>query len=462
MCVEEFRAIGLDPVVEPFKFSKFFANFWVRGSLALFAAFFTLYLLKDWVPVLQVVFAWYGTFLAAYFLVVALVFNDPTKFRPLNIPSANIFAKLPCKGGAATAKGIIVVSAHYDSKSQRLTMKQRAVTAMVTLVLGVGVATLMVVYYAAAVAGAPLSPTIVGVIKGLLVPEIACLIVLALNRTGNASPGALDNASGMAIVFELAEWFIDPAHRLDHYEMWFVQFGAEEWGTMGSRFFLLEHLQELKRWRLKKSKTVRKERWKDGQLEVKTKKKESWKKRRFRDRKARRNYAFNVNFDTIGQHLAYLKVKGLFRRYVSKRLGDAFERAAKKLGVPIQPYYLLTGAATDRKNFSKSRIEAIDFIDPKSSVPAHSARDTPDKVDPETLVHACEIARAIIRRIDRHELRPKHPYWANVKKTLDDRTEVRQLAKTERELAREMSKIEKKIAKRLAKRTSPGTEEGTP
>ncbi|GAG71479.1 unnamed protein product, partial [marine sediment metagenome] len=55
----------------------------------------------------------------------------------------------------------------------------------------------------------------------------------------NKSPGALDNASGMAIVFELSSFFIE--NPLNYLNIWFCQFSAEELGTMGARVFLDEY-----------------------------------------------------------------------------------------------------------------------------------------------------------------------------------------------------------------------------
>ena len=49
---------------------------------------------------------------------------------------------------------------------------------------------------------------------------------LLMLKSGNKSTGALDNASGMAIVFELSKFF--KKNPLTNFNIWLCQFSAEE------------------------------------------------------------------------------------------------------------------------------------------------------------------------------------------------------------------------------------------
>jgi aminopeptidase YwaD len=85
---------------------------------------------------------------------------------------------------------------------------------------------------------------IVGVLPGRVQPD-SFLVVTAhydhLGRLGHRAyfPGANDNASGTAMLLELAEHYTRPENR-PAYSLVFLAFGAEEAGLVGSRYFV-EH-----------------------------------------------------------------------------------------------------------------------------------------------------------------------------------------------------------------------------
>jgi hypothetical protein len=104
--------------------------------------------------------------------------------------------------------------AHYDSKSQPLSMAGRIVAGALAVVGGAG----LLVFSAAPV-------PIAGV---LLLPAILGGALLARCRTGNDSPGALDNATALVAVLEILDRA--PAAKVG------VLFpDAEEWGLLGAR-----------------------------------------------------------------------------------------------------------------------------------------------------------------------------------------------------------------------------------
>jgi Zn-dependent M28 family amino/carboxypeptidase len=63
-----------------------------------------------------------------------------------------------------------------------------------------------------------------------------------LGKMGDSAifPGANDNASGIAMMMDLAEWFAQhPKQRPKRYDLAFIAFGGEEAGLVGSRHFVL-------------------------------------------------------------------------------------------------------------------------------------------------------------------------------------------------------------------------------
>jgi aminopeptidase YwaD len=67
-----------------------------------------------------------------------------------------------------------------------------------------------------------------------------------LGRLGRNTffPGANDNASGVAMMLSLAQYFSQPEHKPD-YDILFIAFGAEEAGLLGSRYFVQNPLVPL-------------------------------------------------------------------------------------------------------------------------------------------------------------------------------------------------------------------------
>jgi hypothetical protein len=141
------------------------------------------------------------------------------------------------RGGTFTSTNIIartakaprvIVAAHYDSKSQTLSGAVRAALFLI-------VAALCII----AILLTGVSPWIAGCdVAGRISAYSAAAITLLLqfNRTGNASPGAYDNASGVVAMLAVARAAAE--QKLD--DVAFVATGAEELG-LGGAVALLEH-----------------------------------------------------------------------------------------------------------------------------------------------------------------------------------------------------------------------------
>ncbi|MHA1732976.1 MAG: M28 family metallopeptidase [Promethearchaeota archaeon] len=373
MVVEEFREAGLEPVVEEFRFSTHFANFYVRGSLGFLGILFLLYILADFFPALRVALLAFGVAFASYSPYMVYVLRHPEKARPVNAESANVYCRIPPRDGT---NGMVVLSAHYDTKSQRISVWARCIYSLVVLLIAVFGAVAIVVFEVLRAVGKPVTPPSEWVLRVFLAAGVVSAAVLSLNKIQNESLGSVDNAAGMSIVFELARWLRE--HPLEHFEVWACVFGAEELGTMGSRFFLRDHLAEMR--------TL-------GEV-------------------------YDLNFDMVDDRVQYLRSRGMFPpKPMCRTLGVAFEEAAGELGVPWSKYSLIVGASSDQKVFYKHGIEAIDFQDRSGAKWAHSRLDTPERVKPHLLRQSCEIASGILTRIDRGQLETRRPYLGRVRES---------------------------------------------
>lgn len=104
--------------------------------------------------------------------------------------------------------------AHYDSKSQPLSMAGRIVAGGISILGAAGILVF---------ASAPSPPAAI-----LLLPAIGGGVLLARCRTGNRSPGALDNGTALVAILEILD-------RAPNAKVGVLLPDAEEWGLLGAR-----------------------------------------------------------------------------------------------------------------------------------------------------------------------------------------------------------------------------------
>ena len=143
--------------------------------------------------------------------------------------SANIVARYT-KSGVSREKPRLVIMAHHDSKSQTLSLPFR-----ISLIILVAVGGLLFAITSILALLLELStplPFVFGIVA------IASGIPLLLLRSGNNSPGGLDNASGLGFLIHLAEQLGAKPDIHEAVEIRFVVTGAEEFSLMGARAYL--------------------------------------------------------------------------------------------------------------------------------------------------------------------------------------------------------------------------------
>lgn len=149
------------------------------------------------------------------------------------VRASNVVARAPGPAGSP----LLVFVGHFDSKSQNMPITVRV---GLFLVLGLAGLTAVQLVFLRLWLGTPPPAAI----HALFAAAFAAGLPLLLLRTGNASPGALDNACGAACVVELARIW------RDHPLSWksraiFLSPSAEEHGLVGSRLWVARHAPEL-------------------------------------------------------------------------------------------------------------------------------------------------------------------------------------------------------------------------
>jgi hypothetical protein len=95
-----------------------------------------------------------------------------------------------------------------------------------------------------------LSQNVIGYLPGKAEPDSFIIISAHYDHLGRIGkntyfPGANDNASGTAMLLELAQYYSQPQNQPEH-SMVFIAFGAEEAGLIGSRYYVGHPLFPLK------------------------------------------------------------------------------------------------------------------------------------------------------------------------------------------------------------------------
>jgi hypothetical protein len=116
-----------------------------------------------------------------------------------------------------------ILMAHRDSKSQLVPTLLRTVAVGVAVAAWLTLFALAVMWYG----GEPFQFTTLATLAAVLL--VAAAVALALSWTGNDSPGALDNATGLAALLGVAEM------AAGHGDVAFLITDAEELGLVGAR-----------------------------------------------------------------------------------------------------------------------------------------------------------------------------------------------------------------------------------
>ena len=247
----------------------------------------------------------------------------------------------------------LVVLAHHDSKSQSLTLPWRAAA---TLGAILGVLALATVELTVLVAGPVAAPW-------LFVPGAVATIALgslATLRSGNLSPGGVDNAGSVAILAELA----GPLARVvpEDIELVFLSPGAEEDHMVGAMRWLDRHADALA-----------------GQP------------------------VFAINLDGAGipGRVTLLERYG-FGRWFSPKLSALAREAAGALGLRARGVALPPAMGVDAIPFAHRGIESLTLATGslgRAALAVHSRHDRGDNLEPQALAQVAHLVREMVLRL---------------------------------------------------------------
>ncbi|MGQ4873256.1 MAG: M28 family peptidase [Promethearchaeia archaeon] len=384
MTVDTFKEIGFKEAQierEPFEFSDFYSTTLIKLIMSMSLIFVLLIIFSFYIYVFFTI-----SLIITMAIVVSLIMKGlkhPEKkgfwgeYFGDTFEATNVIVKIPAKNSNEKKVGDIVISAHLDSKSQTFKTGWRIVLYRVWLFSGILLGGVTISYIIWLLKLVPIGRIemelfnrkvlIIDFISWILASLIIISnIFLMFLNTHNKSPGALDNASGMAIVFELSSYFKD--HPLKNFNLWFCQFSAEELGTMGSRIFV----------------NNREDQFIKGKI-------------------------FQINLDMVSAAglgkrncVEYFKSYGVLpRKKIAPILSKYLERAAAEENIFIRGFHLTTGAHLDSVPFHLRGYSAVDISTRAAAKWTHDITDTPDKVDPKVLRDTCYIVRKMVLLMDK-------------------------------------------------------------
>ena len=197
------------------------------------------------------------------------------------------------------------------------------------------------------------------------------LIIFLLIYDTQKSKGAVDNASGVAVLIELAK--LIKKYQIENYDVILLFPGTEEWGLIGSKRYVKRNQKYL-------------------------------------SEKYDLDRSFNINIDMVGSYVGLIQKKSFFRKHKQEKhkvpLYDIIDEVSNDLDIEYIKQSHFINPKTDHKSFNKlakktkSKFQVVCFHSDKDSKYIHSRLDTPDKCSSEVLSNAISLIFNTLKTVD--------------------------------------------------------------
>ena len=286
--------------------------------------------------------------------------------------SKNIFAKILSKDQTPD-RPLVILTAHYDSISLNIPYKLQIIIFLIYRLIILFYVLIIIIFSTIFILDyldvVPLSNFVMVLITFTSITGVFVSIpILFLAFIESPSSGSIDNASGVAILIELAKLF--KKNPLNNMDLLFIWTGAEEWGMKGSKKFCANHFNSLRH-----------------EYDL--------------DR------SYYINIDMVGSYIGLLNKTGfIIRRKINYNLNDILEATAKQLKIPLEIFNKTIKPKSDYKMFKRyarrerKKLQVSCFHSDKDSKFIHSIKDTPDKCSIENLNGCLNICSQTLRSID--------------------------------------------------------------
>jgi hypothetical protein len=251
------------------------------------------------------------------------------------------------KRAAGSPRMTLMLMAHHDSKSQSLSFPLRMGFTISALVGALVLATVAVL---ALVSGFLVGPPWLAPAAGSATAFAA--LALSTMRSGNHSPGGVDNAGSVAIMLAVAEKLSQDLSA--DIELVVLSTGAEEDHMVGAMRWLDEHADTISR------------------------------------------PVFCLNLDGAGAPGRPVLIERYgFGRSFSVEMSAAARQAANRLGMKPRGILMLPGMGIDSIPFAHRGFPSLTFSSgslDRATMSVHSANDKAENLDPDTLANIASLA----------------------------------------------------------------------
>jgi len=289
--------------------------------------------------------------------------------------SKNVIATIQAKG-LFPKRPVIFFSAHHDSVSSNFPYKMMKILLLsavlfllsyffINLILSIW--SIIAIFTAIQIDIIYLWIRNISLIIGIiLLTEI--FITFFMKKT-NESLGSVDNASGVAILLELAK--LIKKNPLEKTDIIFLWCGAEEMGLWGSKQYCSKHFEEL-----------------DNDYDL--------------------NKSYNINIDMVGTYIGLIGETGLLKKKkLNENLNDVLKASDTQQKIPSEKAKISLGSGSDHlvfqafsKKAEKKGFQVTCFFSNKDSKYIHSKKDIPELCSAENLNRCIEICYNAIKSLD--------------------------------------------------------------
>jgi len=375
--LQELNKEHIEPTVESFKWANTLTIMIKLIFTYIFIHMFIYLIILLYPHITWIILPLNILFLLIIFFSVKMIF-DSTKLTYIGKKKEanNIITTLKARD-LYPKRPVIIISAHHDTASLRYSMtflKILYITGLFLLLSFLILSFILSIWSLIAIFQLAQFDIVYLVFRNIsLIIGIILLIVTAIilgNKKLNNSIGSIDNASGVAILIELAK--LIKKTPLEKIDVIFIWCGAEEMGLWGSIQYCKEHFEDLLH---------------DYDLEK----------------------SYNINVDMVGTYIGLIDKRGIFKKKpLNANLNDVLDASAKQQSIALKRESIKIGiGSSDHASFrafaKKKKIKTFQvsaFISDKDTKFIHSIKDTPDKCSADNLNNCVEICYNAMKSLD--------------------------------------------------------------
>ena len=289
--------------------------------------------------------------------------------------SKNVIATIQAKDLYPKRPGILF-SAHHDSVSSNFPFKvmKPLFISMVLLFLSsllinlvLSIWSIVALFTAIQIEIIYLWIRNISLIIGLIL--LSEIFINFFRKKTDNSIGSIDNASGVAILLELAK--LIKKNPLEKTDVIFLWCGAEEMGIWGSKQYCIKHFEDL-----------------DHDYDL--------------------NKSYNINIDMVGSYIGLIDETGLFKKKkLNKNLNDVLKASDTQQKIVSESPKMALRAGSDHiifrkftKKAEKNGFQVSCFLSNKDSKYIHSKKDIPELCSAENLNGCIDICYNAIKSLD--------------------------------------------------------------